>query len=364
MTLRVAVVCPFNLDRLTGTPIRGRTLSEAVAEACDLGILATGGSLPDLRALQGSWRTREGRPAKFRLGSFTRRAFRGLTDFAPEVIHAMTTAAVLPAWLYKVSHRRVRLVYEVHGLTAYEMCDASWRARWVFALLDWIGIKWADAIIAVSHTQRNVLCRRWKVPAEKVQVVWGPVDLDLFAYRPPPPPTPFCVGYLGNAMYWQGVETILEAARMLVHDRALRFLLGGFDAALYRDKHPENIEFAGMVTRREVAPFLARCHALLSPRIGGTVTDTQYPQKLSEYLAVGRPIIASDVNDQPRIVQEADCGLIVPAGDGEALAKAVKQMRDLPGEKRLAMAVNARRFAEQHLSKKAIGQCLLAIYAG
>ena len=119
-----------------------------------------------------------------------------------------------------------------------------------------------------------------------------------------------------------------------------------------------------MVPRDGVPGALARCHVLVSPRARFVVSDSQYPFKLSAYLAAGRPIVATAVSDQPRVIGEAGCGVIVPPGDPDALAEAVRRLVTLPAAERQELGRRARAFAEQRLSLDALADALLALYGG
>ena len=48
--------------------------------------------------------------------------------------------------------------------------------------------------------------------------------------------------------------------------------------------------------------------------------------KLFEYMALGLPIIASDIPVQTRIVMDTGCGLVFPPGDAVALANAIERL--------------------------------------
>lgn len=364
--LRVAFVCPFDLARLSGTPLRSRVTIEVVARLGDLYtvyVLAIGGVRWPGDVLEDLWEPRPGRFPRFRLDRLASSALRRLRIFAPDVIHAVG-AGVLPALLYKARHRGVRVVFEMHGLAWHEMRNAPWPARLLFGTVDCAGARFADRIIGMSYTQRDVLVRRLGVRPDKTHVIWGPVDVELFRYVPPPPSPPLRVGYSGNDSFWQGLDTVFEAARRLSDQSDIEFRVAGFDPAGHERMRPARLELAGVLDREATAKFLGQCHVLLSTRVGGAVSNTQYPHKLSAYLAAGRPVIASDVNDQARILREANCGRVVPAGDAGALAEAIVAFEEMPETTRLRMGLNARRFAEEHCSLGRLAERLERVYTG
>jgi glycosyltransferase involved in cell wall biosynthesis len=66
-----------------------------------------------------------------------------------------------------------------------------------------------------------------------------------------------------------------------------------------------------------------------------------------EAMERGRPVIASAVGGLPEIVADGETGLVVPAGDAEALADAIVGLaRDLERAAQMGRAGRARALAE------------------
>ena len=64
-----------------------------------------------------------------------------------------------------------------------------------------------------------------------------------------------------------------------------------------------------------------------------------FPHTVVEALAVGTPVIATAVGGVPELVRDGENGLLVPAGDADALAAAIRRLIDEPGlRERLAAA--------------------------
>jgi hypothetical protein len=72
----------------------------------------------------------------------------------------------------------------------------------------------------------------------------------------------------------------------------------------------------------EITPLLADVVATVIPRVPGAYNDLAIPIKLMEYLAYGRPIIATDRTETAAIVRRAGAGLIVRDG-AEGLAQGI-----------------------------------------
>jgi len=77
----------------------------------------------------------------------------------------------------------------------------------------------------------------------------------------------------------------------------------------------------------------------------------------------GTPVIASRIGGIPDIVEDGVSGLLVPPGDADALAAAVRRVRDDPALARRLGEAGRRRLREQ-FSWQAIVQRWLNLYAG
>ena len=360
--LSIAFVCPFTLIKQTGTPIRANLTIEVASRFACCHVISLGGFEGERHhEIEDVWGRRRPTGRQFRLGVFARKAARVLAEIRPGVVHCFTPLAMLPALWVRRGQVDSGLVLELHGLLAEEI-RTHWPGGVLFhRLLDRLAVRRADAIIAMSHSQREILLRRYRVSPERVTVMWGPVDLDLFEYREPPEREMFRVGYAGNDAPWQGVEDLMAAARSFQGDARVTFRFIGIREDRFEVPTGTPMEFFAGASREETARLLEDCDVLLSPR-RGKVAETQYPFKLSAYLAVGRPIIATDVSDQRLILERAGCGLVVPPESPPALAGAIRQVCDLPHNQRVEMGLRGRRFAEEHLSMPQFQAALARVY--
>jgi glycosyltransferase involved in cell wall biosynthesis len=185
--------------------------------------------------------------------------------------------------------------------------------------------------------------------------------LDVFTYREPKKQDMFLVGYAGNDGPWQGVEDLVTAAIALGGHPDVRFRFIGIQKDRFAVPDSVSAEFLPAISRPDTAALLSDCDVLVSPR-RGKVAETQYPFKLSAYLAVGRPVIATDVSDQRQILEAAGCGVVVPPGSPESIAAAIRQIQSMSYADRVAMGVRGRRFAEAHLSLNRFRETLLSLY--
>jgi glycosyltransferase involved in cell wall biosynthesis len=94
------------------------------------------------------------------------------------------------------------------------------------------------------------------------------------------------------------------------------------------------VRFLGSCPREQVLEILSAADAALLPS-----RWENFPHLVVEALAVGRPVIATTVGGVPEIVRDGENGLLVPAGDADALATAVARLTgDAELRERLARA--------------------------
>jgi glycosyltransferase involved in cell wall biosynthesis len=82
---------------------------------------------------------------------------------------------------------------------------------------------------------------------------------------------------------------------------------------------------------------------------------------LREALALGKPAVVSDFGMLPDIVRHGNTGLVTPAGDAEALARAWLELIRAP-DRRRAMGEAARRDATARFRADLIAPCLDTFY--
>ena len=269
-------------------------------------------------------------------------------------VHPLTAAAACLA----AKRHRVPFVLELRDLWPQSLIEmGALAARHPFALLlrvleGWLA-RHATRIIVLSERAADYLVKRG-VPRLKIATIPNGVDLERFG-KPTPlgeRDTEFTLMYLGAHGIANRLRIILEAAAILqrrgIRDIRFVFVGGGADQAGIRRRAEEmgleHFTFEPGVAKDEVPATLARADAFLLTEANNVYGSSN---KLSDYLAAGRPIVFSTYA-QHNIVP--GCGPAVPPEDAEALADAILGLRNLPPEARAEMAAAGRRHAELHRS--------------
>lgn len=164
------------------------------------------------------------------------------------------------------------------------------------------------------------------------------------------PQEAFIVGYMGRFHTLgmdKGVGTLLDAlvavTRQLARDGVERpvclALVGGpaevVEALRERLRSqglpPDLILFPGQVPAQDVPGYLRAFDVCVMP-FPWTEHFAYYasPMKLFEYMASGRPIVASDLPSTAEVLTDGENALLVPPSDPAALAAAVRRLHDDP----------------------------------
>lgn len=162
----------------------------------------------------------------------------------------------------------------------------------------------------------------------------------------------FLVGFTGTPYRYNGRDTLLELAR---ENPDMHFVsVGGRPDQLepmrsYRREHGlENLTLVEHQPHSRIPVYLKSFDCCLLPLTADIKRTVQYatPLKLFEYLAAGRPIVASDLPSLNHFLTDGDNALLVPPGSPGGFGSALKRLKDDPGLRRY-LSGNARRHAAQ-----------------
>jgi glycosyltransferase involved in cell wall biosynthesis len=116
----------------------------------------------------------------------------------------------------------------------------------------------------------------------------------------------------------------------------------------------EHVEFMGNVS--DVPSVLAGASVYVQPS-----HPEGMPNSVLEAMACALPIVATRISGNIDLVEEGASGLLVPAGDDEALAQALTALLAAP-ERARAMGLRSREIVERRFSVPSVLQQLLAAY--
>jgi glycosyltransferase involved in cell wall biosynthesis len=202
---------------------------------------------------------------------------------------------------------------------------------------------------------------------DPVRTIIAPNGTDTSHIRPLPPPEQPTIGLASGAGPGRGIETLIEASRIVRQGTPeLRLLLWlvatGPGSKLYLDSLRERLSRETWIQLATV-PYaglplaLGQASVLCIPHPPNAYLDTIFPIKLADYMAAGRPIVVTPRTETARIVRAYESG-VVATGDGiEDLAQALRgPLADAAEARRLG--AKGRQAAVDHFDWHVIGEGL------
>ncbi len=210
----------------------------------------------------------------------------------------------------------------------------------------------ADAIVCVTEALRDLLVSTFgRRPG--LHVIRNGVRL------PPHPPERHpekgTVVYVGQLYPWKGVDTLVSAMKHLPEARLqivgglpyepdvarLEALAGSIGVAT-------RIHFQSFVPHGELSRWMARAAVTAVPLPDNVYTRAfTSPLKIFEAMAAGVPVVASDLPAIREVIRDGSNGLLVPPGQPEALAAALRKVTEDPALA-AALARQARKDVESY----------------
>ena len=253
--------------------------------------------------------------------------------------------------------RRIRrpLVLEYNGSEVWiaKHWDPTRFLAWLI-LCEEISLSAAALITVVSDALKNELIERG-IPEKTILVNPNAVDPDVFH--------PGCggieirrqlgftsdqvvVGFIGSFSYWHGVAVLQEAIQVLLQEQEssrslpeLRFLLigdGPLSPEIREALEPYSrrgwVVFAGHVPHEKAPQYLDAADVLASPHVPMSDGKPFFgsPTKLFEYMAMGKAIVASDLDQLSRVLTHMHTAWLVKPGDTGELVHAMRLLARKP----------------------------------
>jgi glycosyltransferase involved in cell wall biosynthesis len=245
-------------------------------------------------------------------------------------------AGLIVAW-----RCRVPLILEANA------SEVQWRQEWsslrfagLSAACERLLLRKADRVLVVSNNARRHLIDAGADP-ERVRMIPNGVDPARFASADPCDlgfdAGSYVIAFCGLFYRWHGVVTLAQAFIRLrdTHPEARLLLIGqGEEEArvktILRAAGAEaDCLLPGMVAREEVPRYLAAADVLVSPH-ADLRNFIGSPIKIFEYMASGKPIVASRLAQLAEILTDEETALLVAPGDSTALAAALERLMNDP----------------------------------
>jgi glycosyltransferase involved in cell wall biosynthesis len=163
--------------------------------------------------------------------------------------------------------------------------------------------------------------------------IYNGLDVERFAPNGTVRAEPPLVLAVGRLVEKKGFDDLVSACSLLHADgTAFRCRIVG-KGELERDLHAlvkalgleEQVELAGPIPRERLLAEYSRASVVVAPCvIGADGNRDGLPTVLVEAMALGIPVVATDVTGIPELVEDGRTGVLVPQRDPQALAEAIR----------------------------------------
>lgn len=224
-----------------------------------------------------------------------------------------------------------KIVFEIHG--SHEWSFLHWLWRLAFRI--------AHAHIFITRALKEMYR-----PQKKPHAVIPCAGVDISTFDAPPKqfsssPDAFILLYLGGSQgIYYDVNVLIDMMAYLPRNHML-VLVGLKDTETA--KKSDRVMHMGRVNPPEISAYLRAADVLLNPKVKGYAGSIS--SKLYEYLAAGKPIVASVVTADREVLNERNAMIVEPTAN--AFAEAVQELYENP-EKREQLGRQAREDAKKY----------------
>ncbi|MCG3153740.1 MAG: D-inositol-3-phosphate glycosyltransferase [bacterium] len=239
------------------------------------------------------------------------------------------------------------VIYDMYEPYPYAL--RSWKLRGLFnrvvrnaraaEMLDRWCMRRADRVIVVAEEAADY-AQMMGAPAERIAVLHNTADVDHLLAQPVDPEIVarhqqhFAIVYTGMVGHERGLAAPVEAmARLASQLAGVRLVIvggGPYEAELRQMIAARNlqqmVEVTGWVEHTRFPSYIAAAAVCIVPQPANPYIDHTLPNKLFDYMALGKPVVVSDAKPLARIVRECRCGEVFASDSAESFAEAMQRL--------------------------------------
>lgn len=279
---------------------------------------------------------------------------------------------------------KIPSIVEVNGLVLDELKVDPNSQSFAYRVFSYLALRsenfnyrHCDRIVSVTDKLKDELVRLCSVPKNKIYVinngantdVFKPLDLEQTKAKLHLENSKKYVCFVGNLAAWQGVEFLIRASPFIL-DKCpeARFLIIG--DGVMKDKLLEitsklglsdKFTFTGRVPYENVPLYINAADVCVAPFIKERNSKIGLSAlKTYEYLACGKPIVASSISGVQDLIEASGGGISVTPENPEELAAAVVRLL-LDKNARILMGEKGRRYVVENHSWDGVARRILDI---
>lgn len=235
--------------------------------------------------------------------------YRQIKKFSPDIVHTHLGGDIYGRLAAKLARVPV-IVSTEHNLNISE--------GWAAACLKKITARFAVKIFAVSQAVKADAIKRYNLPWEKIEVVYNGIDSNHFQAKIKTPSRPYVIGALGRLTAQKGFSVLIAAISQLQNQEVIVQIAGqgelksSLQQQINKLKLGDKVKLVGLV---EPVSFLNSLDVFVAPSLWEGLGLS-----VLEAGALGKPVIASDVDGLREIINE-QTGFLFPVNTAPELTK-------------------------------------------
>jgi colanic acid biosynthesis glycosyl transferase WcaI len=272
--------------------------------------------------------------------------------------------------------KRIPMVFEVRDLwpeSAVALGElTNQRAVSLATRLEEACYRKAIQVIVVTQGIYDRLIQR-RVTASKLCIIPNGANTDLFAFNPVGRERirrqlglehKFIAMYAGIHGLAQGLETILDTARILVDHPDIHIILIGDGPrkaellSLADAYNLPNLSLMPEKPREEIPDYLSAADVAIIPLKKADIFKGALPSKIFDAWACERPVLLSIDGEAREVVERVNGGKFIPPEDPIAMANALIEFYKAP-DKRQTMGKNGLIYTRQNHNRAALAEQLI-----
>lgn len=288
---------------------------------------------------------------------------KAIVDFRPDVIQVeqeVFSLSALELACFAKLFKKPMVLFGWENMDRQLSPLRNWIRQFVFNT--------TQCIIAGNHEGAG-LVKQWGYKGTVEIMPQMGVDTELFSpqLRHPGNPSEIQIGYVGRISHHKGIDTLIEAARILrSQGHAFRLVLcgSGQDEASFKKQAEdaelsESIVWRGGVRHDQVPPEMGKMDVLVLPSRTIATWKEQFGHVLIEAMAMGIPTVGSTCGEIPNVIGRSD--LVFTEGNAEELAAILARLITEPDWRSEMEQYSLNRVA-QYYSHRRIAERLLDLW--
>lgn len=226
---------------------------------------------------------------------------------------------------------------EIHSATAHIK-------EQIYKLVLSISKIFLEGITVISPLMKKQICDEYSIDEDRVGIWSSGVSVETFSVSDvkridtfPFNNKYFIVMYHGVLSKSRGLQETVKAIKLLEdrHRDIVFFILGDGDARKELESLIKNLKLEGKVflhnpvPNEEVPQYIAACDVGIIPLPNLVWWKVSSSLKLIEYLAMGKPVIVTDIEAHRNVIGDLPCGIFIKSSEPEEIAKGIEKAYNL-----------------------------------